>query len=226
MNASGQCLQCERDVDEPEEHVRESRRWSADSFTNEETLRGVEGRHTDISQRCSTRNEASQVETREILILDKRKINFTVRVVQHWNRLPREVVGSPSLENFQTQLEQVLSNLCNLEVNPGLDMGLLLVSWSCPAWMTLLFTTVASPIQQISAVWSRGKASPDGQMNSGFVCKQFWGLSLIYVTFSQFLKRSKKRKVLNQLWPSWFPQGENNISWPLSVSCLLGSDFL
>jgi len=33
---------------------------------------------------------------------------FTVRVMEHWNRLPREVVESPSEEIFKTHLEAYL----------------------------------------------------------------------------------------------------------------------
>ena len=40
-----------------------------------------------------------------------RKKLFTVRVVRHWNRLPREVVDAPSLEVFKARLEGALSNL-------------------------------------------------------------------------------------------------------------------
>jgi len=34
-----------------------------------------------------------------------------IRVVKHWNRLPREVVEAPSLETFQARLDGALSNL-------------------------------------------------------------------------------------------------------------------
>ncbi|KFQ96720.1 hypothetical protein Y956_15239, partial [Nipponia nippon] len=40
-----------------------------------------------------------------------RKKFFTMRVVRHWNRLPREAVDAPSLEVFQVRLLVALSNL-------------------------------------------------------------------------------------------------------------------
>jgi len=38
--------------------------------------------------------------------LDVRKRSFTVRVVQHWSRLPRGVGNAPSLETFKARLDQ------------------------------------------------------------------------------------------------------------------------
>ncbi|KFV41735.1 hypothetical protein N341_02230, partial [Tyto alba] len=43
--------------------------------------------------------------------LDIRKKFFTVRVVRHWHRLPREAVAAPSLEAFKARLDGALSNL-------------------------------------------------------------------------------------------------------------------
>jgi len=40
-----------------------------------------------------------------------RKNFLTLRVMEHWNRLPREVVESPSLEIFKIRLDKVLCSL-------------------------------------------------------------------------------------------------------------------
>jgi len=43
--------------------------------------------------------------------LNMRKNFFTLRLTEHWNRLPRGVVESPSLEIFKTRLDKILCSL-------------------------------------------------------------------------------------------------------------------
>ncbi|KFU88970.1 hypothetical protein M959_06207, partial [Chaetura pelagica] len=43
--------------------------------------------------------------------LDIRKKFFSARVVEHWNRLPREAVEAPSLEVVKARLDRALNSL-------------------------------------------------------------------------------------------------------------------
>jgi len=52
--------------------------------------------------------------------LDIRKKFLTVRVVIHWNKLPREVVESPSLEIFKSRLDNCLSGMVYTIFGPAM----------------------------------------------------------------------------------------------------------
>jgi len=61
---------------------------------------------------CSDRTRGNGSKLKEgKFSLDIQKIFFTMRVVKHWNRLPREAVAAPSLEVLKARLDGALSNL-------------------------------------------------------------------------------------------------------------------
>jgi len=65
-----------------------------------------------FTRACSDRTRGNSFKLKEgSFRLDKRKKHFTVRVVRHCKRLPREAVDAHSLEVFQARLDGALSNL-------------------------------------------------------------------------------------------------------------------
>jgi len=61
---------------------------------------------------CSDRTRGDGCKLKEGRFrLDIRKKFFTLRVMKHWPRLPREAVAAPSLELVKARLDGALSNL-------------------------------------------------------------------------------------------------------------------
>ncbi|PKU44693.1 hypothetical protein llap_5006 [Limosa lapponica baueri] len=92
----------------------EKRRLRGDLIAAFQYLRGAYRKAGEglFTKACSdrTRSNGFKLEKGRFR-LDIRKKFFTMRVVEHWNRLPREVVEAPSLEIFKVKLDEALGNL-------------------------------------------------------------------------------------------------------------------
>jgi len=92
----------------------EKRRLRGDLVAAFWYLKGAfrKGGENIFSRACCDRTRSNGFKLREGRFrLDIRKEFFTMRVVQHWNGLPREAVEAPSLETVKTRLGGALSNL-------------------------------------------------------------------------------------------------------------------
>jgi len=74
---------------------------------------------------CSDRTRGNGSKLKEgRLRLDIRKKFFTMRVVRHWNRLPREAVAALSLAVLKARLDGALSKLVWCEMSLLMAGGL------------------------------------------------------------------------------------------------------
>ena len=86
---------------------REKRRLREDLLTAFQYLKGAYRKAGEghITRACSDRTSSKVFKLKEVSFgLEIRKKLFTMRVVRHWNMLPREVVAAPFLEEFKARM--------------------------------------------------------------------------------------------------------------------------